>query len=510
MNRPSLWLPALLALLAGALCVQALPMIDEESYLDIAGQISGHPMRPYDWWRPWQPWGSAPTDNAYVFAHPPGHLWWLAGWRGLLGQGLAFRVAATVPWAALLGWGVGSLAEDVTKRPGLAALAWLASPIALLGLQAGLMIDLGTVALGTGAMAAWSRSLRDGRARWLVACGLLLGLAGSYKYPALLLVLVPVLHTLKVRTVARLAPVLATFAGVWLGVQVVLWAQYGSPHLVHVLSTADQIARGPLLSRAAGTVLRLGLAVSPGALAELPALALAGAPLGLLPAGLVPAEGGRALLLALGLLGAGLLARAALALREDAGAVMLGIWALLVVGGVVVGHNYVGGRYLLPAVTPLVLLVARGIEHRPRWAAGLAVPGLILGGALVHAERQHARAWADAADQVIAAHEPGVFTGEWTFRWRMEQAGWTFWSPDQALEPGQIVALPTHASPGPGPQDGRVLAQYDATGFGVVLVDLERGVGYHAETLGPRPLAIGAGVLERVTVIEVPTDAPAP
>jgi hypothetical protein len=173
-----------------------------------------------------------------------------------------------------------------------------------------------------------------------------------------------------------------------------------------------------------------------------------------------------------------------------------------------VGHNYVGGRYLLPAVTPLVLLVARSIEHRPGWAAGLAVPGLLLGGALVHAERQHARAWADVADQVIAAHEPGLFTGEWTFRWRMEQAGWTFWSPDQALEPGQVLALPVHASPAAGPADPKVLAQYDATGVGLVLVDLERGVGYHAETLGPRPFAVGTGLLERVTVIEVREPTP--
>ncbi|MDP6932138.1 MAG: hypothetical protein QGG40_04440, partial [Myxococcota bacterium] len=87
-----------LATLAGA----QVPVLDEESYLDITAQLD--PLRPYDWWREWPPWGGQREPDAFIYAHPPGFLWWTWG-AGQLVDGLfARRVVCALPLAVMLGW----------------------------------------------------------------------------------------------------------------------------------------------------------------------------------------------------------------------------------------------------------------------------------------------------------------------------------------------------------------------------------------------------------------------
>ena len=66
---------ALAAAVVAALLSCPVPVLDEESYLDIATQLRWD--RPYDWWRPWPPWGANREADALVYAHPPGFLMWV-------------------------------------------------------------------------------------------------------------------------------------------------------------------------------------------------------------------------------------------------------------------------------------------------------------------------------------------------------------------------------------------------------------------------------------------------
>ena len=185
---PRLALAAAAALVAVCL-VAPVPVLDEESYLDLARQLD--PARPYDWWRAWQPWGTDPSGDAYVYAHPPLFLLWVKGWMWGGGVGLpvqALKAAAALPWAMLMGWSAGRLAERVCRRPWMAAGAWLAAPITVLGLQRGLMPDLMVTALTTFAVVSWleGQAQTGGvRLRWLAFAGGAVGLAGFTKYPAL-------------------------------------------------------------------------------------------------------------------------------------------------------------------------------------------------------------------------------------------------------------------------------------------------------------------------------------
>jgi len=503
----SLSLALALALAALALAGWGLPpVLDEESYLDIARQITDHPSRPYDWWRRWQPWGADHPPDAFLFAHPPLHLLWVSAWQALLGDVPALRLSG-LPWAALYGAAAGWLLARERIRPALGA-ALLLCPALIVALQATLMIDLGVLALSAAAVAAWRM---DRGAKTDLAAGLLLGLACAWKYPAL--ILVPAL--LFDDRSARRWPAWVAFAALWGGVQLWLFAAYGRLHLLHVLATAPEIGRGPLPGRALGVLVRLGLIFGPLAALALPwrwpgapqlwALA-GGAAAGAATWGLGLYEGAGDVLLmaALGAGGGGALALAVGALRgRSAGGRdrLYGAWALLAILAVVVGHNYAGARYLLPAALPLAVLAGRALHRRGRWGLAAAGAWCLLGVALARAERAQAQA-ADALAMEAAARWPeGRFTGEWTLRWRLAREGWTAWAPGEALPPGAIFAAPVHHSPAPLPEGLTPVDTLEAPAHsGLRLTDLERGIGYHAETLGPLPFGWADGPLERLRV----------
>ena len=96
------------------------------------------------------------------------------------------------------------------------------------------------------------------------------------------------------------------------------------------------------------------------------------------------------------------------------------------------------------------------------------------------------------------------YTGEWSFAAGMQAQDATFWSSDEALAAGVTVAVPSNASPGPVPESWEVLEnRASPPSKALRLIDLERGVGWHAETLGPLPFWIGEGPLETVTLLRV-------
>ncbi len=528
--NPRLVLALVAAVVAVALAA-AVPVLDEESYLDIARQLDV--ARPYDWWRPWPPWGLDREADAFVYAHPPGFLAWVRAWLSLaggIGQVAPLKMAAGLPWAMLLAWSTGRLAERTSRRPWLVGAVWVSLPIVLLGLQRGLMPDLMLSALLTTAVVSWLEGFATepggARTRWWVGGGLALAAAVSVKYSALVVVPALVLHQRAVRPRLSAAPFWLAALGAVVLMELWLAVLYGRVHLFYVLSRATEIGRSALGARALGVAVRLGFGVvllpllghhwrrwTPALLAGGVLLAMVGAPDGTSFGDRVQvalwAAGG---LTWVALAGRELLSpKAPSADRTPADGILLGGWALAGLAGVVLGHNFAAPRYLLPVMAPLAVLVVRALAlHRPlrsaMWTAAAASALLSL--AMVWSEHRFFDAGDAAARSVVlAAPEAGCFTGEWSFRHHLQHNGWTFCGTLQdmnALPSGSLIASPVHSSPGELPAG---LEPVHSASFGwspVRLIDAEQGVGWYGESLGVLPVSWHPGPLEVGRVWRLP------
>lgn len=470
------------------------PVLDEESYLAIAGQFSM--TRPYDWWRPWPPWLGGREADAFVYAHPPIHLLWVSALSLLPLPLTTLKAFSGLPWALMLAASALVIARKTCRRPGLALWVWLTAPITLLTLQRGLMPDLPVVAWSTAAVAGW---LIGGRTA--VLGGLCLGMAIWTKYPALLLAVVLAADGWKNQRQRRnfwmAALLIPTLGEIW------LWVAYGRLHLWEVLSRAGEIPRGPLPGRIQGLLVRASLlAPLPVLLAApnrmrraLAALAIAavawgwaGGPVGLL---LWVWVGGLSVVLAMVTLWGNS--------QQDRPLFLLGFWVMAVFAGVGVGHNFAGARYLFPAALPTALLLVNQLEARQRgrwllWTGGAV--WLMLALVLTWAEHRLAEAQVALADTAIA-HWPegGQFQGEWTFRWRMEQAGWDFYT---GSTDGRVVVSASHAAAG-SPPPGERVERFTHGDAGPIIVAPEQQVGLYGETIGVWPFGWSDGPIEEVT-----------
>ncbi len=524
-RTPSLqWLLMAAAGLIVVLTSAHAPVVDEEVYLWLAGAFADDPLHPYAFHRAMQPWLEG--DSTFAFAHPPLHWAWIAGWHALVGDERLWllRSCVALPPALLLAWAVGLLARRTTRHPGLAAAAWLASPVTALAIASGLMIDLSAAALATAGLAAWREALAakasPARLRWLLAAGLLLGLGVATKYPMLMLVLVVLLHAARLRRLPWSWPLWVALLGAWGAVELWIGLAHGGFHLGVVLLHAGEIARGPLSGRILGLLTRTGLAMAPLVLISsgrklltfasvLGAAALAWA----LPPELSTLQ--IAALALLALLGAHHLGLAGAALRsagkdQHHDGFLLGVWVLAVLLGVAAGHNFASGRYLLPAMAPLACLLARGLKR------GLAqrLAPVLLGGwavltiAMLVADHRYALFLDVLARRVASTHEPAWFTGEWAFRWRLEREGWRYAVPPQhggELPAGAIVVGPSHAAPGALPWER--LEELEVipapSDLPLRINDSFGRVGWYGETLGALPVGWRRAPLDEVTIYRV-------
>jgi len=135
--------------------------------------------------------------------------------------------------------------------------------------------------------------------------------------------------------------------------------------------------------------------------------------------------------------------------------------------------------------------------------AGAALQGLLALG--VTTAEHHFFAAGDAvARQVAAAVDtPGLYTGEWSFRHRMDREGWRLLS-THTPEPGAIVAGVTEAAPAALPEGWVEQARLRAGRFPLRVVDSVEGIGLYGETIGPMPLGWRDGPLEEAVLWRVP------
>lgn len=274
-SRSVLLSPAVLLLISGLLWLllglSRPPHLDEESYLFLGHVLQGHPLRPYDWWRPWPPYFT-PRDTFYLYAHPPLFLWWSAGWQALLGsESLWLLRLVALPLVWVLCWSWHGLARLFLKRPLEASAVLFVTPAVGAICAQSLMPDLLMGALLLLALRlGWETAQAEGLSRAaqcgrMCGAGMLFALASLVKYPVL--GLLPLALFFPARVPERRLFLAFSFWG-GAGLLVLSWQgwtslQYGTPHLYYVLSHAGEIARSPFPSRLLGGLTQLGLTVMP-------------------------------------------------------------------------------------------------------------------------------------------------------------------------------------------------------------------------------------------------------
>lgn len=500
------------------------PVIDEESYLWL-GQAIGLG-RPYDWARAWPPWG----EDGFIYAHPPLFLWWMGLWSRLSMPLPMLRILAGGPWIVLLAASGGWLATRTTRHPYLAGILWLCSPVAMLGLQNSLMIDLPVVALGTLGIAAWREGWHQRKTAYFLLAGLALGLGIGMKYPVAFLLPLLLAHTAarwKAREQIGGALLgLGLAFGIWFGIEGALYAMYGRLHLWEVWQRRAEIPSGPFFGRALGVIIRMGLVALPLVLFRTLPLSWAGGLLlsliGLIflhPVLFSVSDG--LLLLFCGSMGGAVLIRAGVAMinahtrrrkgdRDDA--ILLGGWVLTVALSVIAFHNFASARYLFPAALPAALLLTRSAEEVPggkNILRGSILLTATLATFLAIADLRFAWASEQVAEDAVSkakkiSKEAGVFEGEWTFRWVMEKQGWRHREPGEVLAPGSLLIVADNAA-----SDRQDLENMEPVGrmdaadhFLLRVVEIESGVGLYAETLGILPFGFSRTPLEGATIFQ--------
>lgn len=457
------------------------PVLDEESYLYIAQEMSVS--RPYDWTLPWPPY-----SQSYRYAHPPLFLVWVKLCFSLCPQSIGWlKFFLGLPFRLLLGFSAGWFFYTHLPQNKNHALMWLVSPIVVMVGARSAMPDLMLCALGTASMALF---LSASTWRGYLLCGALLGCTGWIKYPGLLL-WVPILFACSSRK--TLGWISLGFLGIWGLGEVWLWSIYGDWHLRVVLSTADHVGRGPLWERCIGFVMRL--------LVGCPFLLLCVlqrrtwivltmvllVPLYFFLDGMSIGERWLASLwIAVPFVGMAICVR-----RLD----FFSVWWITLFVGVCVTHNFASPRYLVLGMVPLVILVSRELEGiSSRWMYACGACSLLLSGLISHAEHAHA---AETVQIVETLEIPpnSYYSGEWTFRWAMRQKGALLWKGEEG-----ILVQPKQAVGGGKPKFVHEKSIVEGREGIRLLLDRDHSVGYYSETLGFWPLGFHRGAWEELSV----------
>jgi len=184
-------------------------------------------------------------------------------------------------------------------------------------------------------------------------------------------------------------------------------------------------------------------------------------------------------------------------------------WALAWMLAVALGHNFAAPRYLVALTIPVAVLAVKPALRRARWLLpSHMVVGCVLGAILVVAEHRYAEAGVQVAQEVVqSVDSPGWFSGEWTFRWSMQGAGWRFLPPNEAvaIAAGEHVATVGHASPGEMPANWTATKTFvsDVT-FPVRVACAQCSVGLYGETIGLLPVGWGTEPMEEATLWVTP------
>ena len=464
------------------------PVLDEETYLWISERALWN--RPYDWQMPWPPY----HDNGFIFAHPPGFIWWM--------QAVPQSLLA-LPWQMLLLFCVAKLALAHSKYPMYVMATWMVLPVVLLPMSRECMPDLMVTALGTYSMMLCFGQSEDRTSLFRFVCaGMVLGLASWVKYPALFLLILPFMHIQDIRkTIVFVLGCLVPFciAEFW------LYTQYGEFHLWMVIKESAQIARTSILSRSIGIVQRFWWSQS----LVLVLLGVFGKAQWRLVSTLLFIFG-IAVVTDINIVRWVYLATAGIMLGYFVDIPVLfskkntriwtvwHSWIVVELVLIVTTHNYVSPRYWMSIALPVCLLLYQkieSIEHtKGMWT--LQVGAALFSSLMLCTESIHAWENQRLVENVVSIHSSKkiIFSGEWAFRYAMQRQ-------DIPVFEGYVdtdtIMVSSINSAGWTPdiediQNGTytLIDRYEGQKWFLFLVHRDASIGYYADALGFWPMQL--------------------
>lgn len=508
--------------------------LDDPLFIWAAHQIQLHPGNPYGFFVEWG-WTQFPMWK--VTENPPLACYYLALAGGIFGWSeVALHLAFLLP-AILLVLGTHRLARQFCRRPLLAAMITLFSPVFLIS-STTLMCDVLMLAFWVWAVVLWVEgSARDHLPR-LALAGLLIALAEMTKYYAACLMPLLAVYSLACRRPLILwGQFLLLPLAVLCAYQYVTQAVYGCSLLYNAM---DYAARSKIIfAFSKWNNGLIALAFAGGCLA--PALFFAPLlwrcrSLGLLAGGAAAIAVGvcfndvlwkhfkaipaatqvhvqiQVILWAAAGLAVLALTVADLRSRRDVHSLLLTLWVI----GTFVFAGFcnwtVNARSILPMTPAVAILIVRRLDlnqiARPNTERFcLAVCG-VFALLLTWSDFSHARAVRQSVnlvrDKYARSTETIWFQGHWGFQYYMEQFGAKpvdHKFPE--LKPSDLVAVPAYNTNvrTPDPRHTTLLAVFTVAGPGWITT-WNSGVGaaFYASLFGPLPFAFGDIPPEQVSV----------
>jgi 4-amino-4-deoxy-L-arabinose transferase-like glycosyltransferase len=513
--------------------------IDDPLFLRAARQIREHPADFYGFTMNWL---GTPMPMVKDFDNPPLTCYYIALAAAVVGWSEpALHLAFLLPALAAAA-GIFVLAQRFTSRPGLAAVAAVLTPVFVISATT-LMCDVMCLALWIWAVATFVKGLEQNDWKWLLAAGLLAGLATLTKFTGLALVpLLAFYAFVRQRKfgrwlVALLIPVLFAAGYEWITRR---WYGQGMLLAAGAFASEDRSGtQGGLLEKALVGLGFLGGCFLP-VLFYLPMIwsrRLAVLWLGLLApcvAALFGQPHFKPLLTQDGHLNAATFLEAAVFLaggilvllitgadfwhRRDPDSMLLVLWVLGLLTFAVVLNWTINGRSLLPALPAVGILLARRLETRwpasrparRAWLLGPAVLAAALSLRLAQADARLAATNRLAAEQLWDHyHKPGNtvwFEGHWGFQYYLEkQGGKAIDLNDPKKAGGDILIIPANASNlyQPPMELVQLVAKVDYLPDACCsTMNNLAGAGFYASVHGPLPFVIGRLEPDRFYIFE--------
>jgi hypothetical protein len=535
---------ALLPVASLLLVLDRAVMIDDVLFLKAASQVLRDPARPFDFVVNWYGWEEPFWQ---VFKNPPGLAYWLAASDVLFGERQTARHAAMLPFTVAAVVAAAWLTRRFAGEWPWITAAWAASPAFLVS-SATLMADVPALACSLWGLVFWMRGV-GGDTPWARRLGAALaGLAVVMKYTAVLGIATLLLYSLLVATGARRRRQLADL---WPAIlapcawSLLTLATHGRNHILDALAVGGGgLDPNPgwfahraiaLLTFIAGTSVfgvlalvsavrvRRGLVLVAVAAGVATTVALA-TPRVWSPRGL--AGGAVAVAVVLATVGALVLL---LAVREglragEPEARFLVAWVALHLAYLWLWSWTVAARFVLPAMLPLVILLARSLGARggaPASRSRAALFGAAAGLALVvsvtllladSAVGDFYRRAIPVVVKTVAARERGTvhFVGAWGFQHYAERAGLTKVNGDApGVERGDLVLQPYYAANRdlPGDLEDRLEEHGRLTGprppLDVHTMNINVAAGFYSSAYGPLPFTRARLPLEGILVWRV-------
>lgn len=502
--------------------------IDDPLFLRAAAQIQRHPADFYGFTMNWL---GTPLPMVKDFDNPPLTCYYIALAAAVFGWSEPALHAAFLLPALAAAWGIFALARRFSRRPFLAAVAALLTPVFLISATT-LMCDVMLLAFWIWAVVAFEKGLEHDDWKWLLAAGWLAGLATLTKFTGLALVPLLAFYGFARRRklgrwlLALSIPVVFAAGYEWITRQ---WYGQGMLLAAGAFASEDRSgAQGGLLEK-----MLIGLGFLGGCflpvLFYLPMIwsrRLVALWLALLAPGVVALfwqPHFEPLLVQAGHLNVGmffetviflaggilvlLLAGADFRRHRDADSLLLALWVLGLAVFAVVLNWTINGRSLLPALPAVGILLARRLDLRwpespplrrwwllcPAWlAATLSLMLAVADARLANTNRL-------AAEQLWAKyHKPGNtvwFEGHWGFQYYMEKQGARAIDlNDPQKAGGDILIIPANASNlyEPPMDLVRLVATADyLPDAHCATMNRPAGAGFYASVHGPLPFVIG-------------------